>query len=115
MNYLGIASTIEDCIPYQTLRADPAFRTLTGQLQKLYYRPEQKIRELGDVASSALLVQAVSRSVLDLTFTFNLGALQEFIGTQYRDKATRLGSVITLNGSALHCQATTCRDYLQKT
>jgi hypothetical protein len=42
-------------------------------------------------------------------------AVEQFMELQYGEStATPLGSVITLSGSALHAQAATCRDYLER-
>ena len=42
--------------------------------------------------------------------------LLDFMKTQYHDNGNaKLGSVITLSGTVLHAQATTCSEYAQKT
>jgi hypothetical protein len=96
------------------LVSSPPFRRLIEKLQSIYYDRDEKLDSI-----RILIGKGLSSSVLDhkhkAIFSMMNWDLPAFMESQYgTEHISSLGSVITITGSALYCQATTAAKYLEQ-
>jgi hypothetical protein len=85
-------------------------RNFVACVKQIYHDGNEKMRQIENLIS-AHVIQGNDTSVnICLEMDWNLPM---FMHTQYdKDRCPKIGSVIAITGSALYCQATTCREYL---
>jgi len=91
----------------------PPFRRLLERLQALYYDRDERVSTIRNIMTGHL---DLSPQEPDYVAIFEMHwDLLSFMKTQYKlDNNVKLGSVITISGSALYCQATTSTEYLRQ-
>lgn len=96
------------------LKSSPPFERLIDRLQVLYYDKGAKMLEIQTLVLSNMSVDAGSDGRTKACFQVSWD-LAKFMATQYgHGSDVKLGSVITISGSALYCQALTAQDYLRQ-
>jgi hypothetical protein len=96
------------------LTSSPPFERLIDRLQGLYYDKGAKMLEIQTLVLSNMSVDAGSDGLTKACFQVSWD-LAKFMATQYgHGNDVKLGSVITISGSALYCQALTAQDYLRQ-
>jgi hypothetical protein len=96
------------------LTSSPPFERLIDRLQALYYDRDGKMLEIQTLVRSNISVDTGSDGLTKACFRVSWD-LTKFMTTQYgHGSDVKLGSAITISGSALYCQALTAQDYLSQ-